>query len=253
MSVVIIIPTYNEKGNIARIAKEVLKLPFVSFLLIVDDSSPDGTGKVADELARSDERVRVLHRASKEGLGAAYVAGFFSALALPVGKIVTMDADFSHDPGDIPRLLAASNDADVVVGSRYVQGGSIVGWGLWRKVMSQLGTKAGRILLALKAKDCTAGFRCYSREFLESLDVRAISSQGYAFQLEMLFLAQRDGYSLKEIPITFREREAGRSKMGAKEVVEFAASVLSLALRRLVWKTPFLASSSRRIYNEKEK
>ena len=234
MRLAIIIPTYNEKDNIERIVQNVLDLGIASLILIVDDSSPDGTGNIADRLADANPLVRVLHRQKREGLGAAYVAGFRFVLAFPVEKIITMDADFSHDPADIPRLLATTAVADVVVGSRYVPGGSVVGWDVRRKILSWLGTTAGRILLGLSVRDCTAGFKCYGRRFLESLNLDAVSSWGYAFQVEMLFSAQRNGYSIKEIPIVFRERMLGKSKMDLREIGMFAVSILRLAFRRLL-------------------
>ncbi len=233
MRLAVIIPTYNEKDNIEGIVREVLKLGIVSLLLIVDDSSPDGTGDIADKLAKANLPVRVLHRPKREGLGAAYIAGFRYILNLPVERVITMDADFSHDPADIPRLVAVADTADVVVGSRYVPGGSVVGWDFRRRALSWLGTTAGRILLGLKVRDCTAGFKCYSRRFLESLELNSVSSRGYAFQVEMLFSARLKGYSLREVPIIFRERTLGNSKMDLREIAAFAVSVLKLALRRL--------------------
>ncbi len=238
MRLAVIIPTYNERDNIERIVREVLDLGIVSFLLIVDDSSPDGTGNMADKLAAAN--LRVLHRPKKQGLGAAYVAGFRSVLGLPaqaglpVEKVITMDADFSHNPKDIPRLVEAAANSDIVVGSRYIPGGAIFGWDTRRKLLSWVGTRVARILLGLRVKDCTAGFKCYDRRFLESLDLNAVSSQGYAFQVEMLFFAKTQGYSVKEIPITFKERTFGKSKVDLKEMGTFAVSILGLAFRRLL-------------------
>ncbi|MBI4217463.1 MAG: polyprenol monophosphomannose synthase [Parcubacteria group bacterium] len=234
MRLAVIIPTYNEKDNIERIVREVLDLGIVSFLLVVDDSSPDGTGNRADKLAAADVRVRVLHRPKKQGLGAAYVAGFRSVIGLPAEKIITMDADFSHDPKDIPRLVGAAANSDIIVGSRYIPGGAILGWDMRRKLLSWVGTRVARILLGLKVRDCTAGFKCYDRRFLESLDLNAVSSQGYAFQVEMLFFAKTQGYSVREIPITFRERTFGKSKVDLREIGTFAVSILGLAFRRLL-------------------
>ncbi len=240
MRLAVIIPTYNEKDNIERIIREVLDLGIISFVLIVDDSSPDGTGNIADKLAAANIQVRVLHRLKKQGLGAAYVAGFRFVLGLPaqaglpVEKVITMDADFSHNPKDIPRLAGVALNSDIVVGSRYIPGGAIFGWDMRRKLLSWVGTRVARILLSLKVKDCTAGFKCYDRRFLESLDLNAVSSQGYAFQVEMLFFAKTHGYSIREIPITFRERSRGKSKVDLKEIGMFAASILGLAFRRLL-------------------
>lgn len=232
MNSAVVIPTYNERENIEKLVEDILQLNLQCFIVIVDDNSPDGTGVLADVLTEKYLAVRVVHRVRKEGLGAAYIEGLRYVLELGVDTVITMDADFSHDPVDIPRLVSRSQEFDVVVGSRYVPGGEIVGWNIWRKLLSRGGGIASRMLLGLRVRDCTAGFKCYSRKFLESLDLAKISSQGYAFQVEMVFQAQKQGFSLVEIPIVFRERRAGESKVGALEILGFIQSVLGLCLRR---------------------
>lgn len=233
MSCAVVIPTYNESENIEKLVEEILKLDLKCFIVIVDDNSPDGTGVILEELTKKYPVVKVIHRARKEGLGTAYVEGFKYVLGLGVEKIITMDADFSHDPKDIPLLVLESERHDIVIGSRYVAGGKIIGWALWRKLLSQGGGIVSRILLGLSIHDCTAGFKCYSRKFLESLDLGKISSQGYAFQVEMIFQAQRKGFSIREIPIIFKERQKGKSKVGAKEILGFIQNILWLSLWRL--------------------
>lgn len=229
MKLAIIIPTYNERENIERLVEEILALNLNAFIVIVDDNSPDGTGKIADTLSNKHPEVRVIHRTKKQGLGAAYATAFKYVLDLNVEKVITMDADFSHDPKDIPRLFNET-DYDVVVGSRYVQGGKIVGWSLQRKILSWGGIRVSRILLGLKTKDSTAGFKRYSRRFLESLPLSRLLTQGYAFQIEMILRAENSGFSMLEIPIIFKEREKGKSKVGGKEILEFAQNIIKLVL-----------------------
>jgi dolichol-phosphate mannosyltransferase len=202
-------------------------------VLVIDDGSPDGTGELADRLARELEYVTVLHRARKEGLGPAYLAGFRHALAAGAELVLEMDCDFSHDPADVPRLLAAIEDADVAVGSRYVRGGSVRNWGLVRRFVSAGGSFYARVLLGVHIQDLTAGFKCYRRAVLEAIDLDAISSRGYAFQIETTYRALRSGFRVVEVPITFADRERGGSKMSKRIVLEAMWKVPTLRLRAL--------------------
>jgi dolichol-phosphate mannosyltransferase len=203
-------------------------------VLVVDDSSPDGTGELADQLAAELEHVQVLHRDRKEGLGPAYLAGFRAALADPdVELVLEMDADFSHDPADVPRLIQAASDAGVVLGSRYVDGGSIANWGRMRRFISEGGSLYARWVLGVQVYDLTGGFKCYRREVLKTLDLDAISSRGYAFQIETTYRALRAGFRVLEIPIAFSDRERGGSKMSRSIVLEAVWKVPALRLRAL--------------------
>src|SRR5262245_22126848 len=212
-------------------------LPDGRTILVIDDASPDGTGELADRLAEELDGVRVLHRARKEGLGPAYLAGFRGALAHGTELVLEMDCDFSHDPRDVPRLIAAAADADLVLGSRYVQGGTIVNWGIWRRLVSAAGSLYARIILGLPVRDLTGGFKCYRRAVLESIDLGAIKSRGYAFQIETTYRAVRAGFRVVEVPIAFVDREEGGSKMIGGIVVveswEVAAVWLARLLRRI--------------------
>jgi dolichol-phosphate mannosyltransferase len=232
MKEAIIIPARNEQENIEKLVKGILRLNLGLSIVIIDDNSKDQTGEIADRLSQKYPEVKVIHRKEKNGLGAAYVEGLKYVLSLGAEKVVTMDADFSHNPKDIPRLLKESEKYDVVVGSRYISGGGVVRWELWRRLLSWGGINISRILLGLKIKDCTAGFKCYNRKFLESLNLNEISCQGYAFQTEMILRAQEQGFSISEIPIIFKGREKGESKVNFKEILRFATNVLRLALRR---------------------
>jgi dolichol-phosphate mannosyltransferase len=228
MNTLVIVPTYNERDNLPRLMHSVLALEQGIDVLIVDDASPDGTGDVADQLARDDSRVRVLHRAGKRGLGTAYVAGFRYALQHGYARAVEMDADFSHRPEDLPRLLAASRHADLVIGSRWVRGGGTEPWSPVRKLISRAGSLYARAMLRLPIKDCTSGFRCFRRAVLEALDLDAVSANGFGFQVEMTYLCSRAGFRVAEVPIVFPDRRAGRSKMSARIVVEALALVWRL-------------------------
>jgi dolichol-phosphate mannosyltransferase len=197
-------------------------------VLVIDDSSPDGTGRIADRLAADRDYVDVLHRERKEGLGPAYLAGFGRALADGAELVLEMDCDFSHDPADVPRLIAAAEDADLVLGSRYVPGGQIPNWGLVRRAISRGGCLYAQALLRLPVRDLTGGFKCYRREVLEAIDLGAIESKGYAFQIETTYRALRAGFRVAEVPITFVDREEGGSKMSRSIVAE------------AVWKVPAL-------------
>ncbi len=225
------LPTYNERENLERMVR-ALGEHGVS-VLVIDDSSPDGTGELADRLAQELDHVEVLHRPRKEGLGPAYLAGFRHALAAGAELILEMDCDFSHDPADVPRLLAAVEKADVAVGSRYVAGGSVLDWGLVRRFVSAGGSFYARVLLGVGVRDLTAGFKCYRRAVLETIDLDAISSLGYAFQIETTYRALRAGFRVVEVPIVFADREHGGSKMSKGIVLEAMWKVPALRLRAL--------------------
>jgi dolichol-phosphate mannosyltransferase len=220
------LPTYNERENIERMV-DALGAMGVR-VLVIDDSSPDGTGEIADRLAAEREGVDVLHRPRKEGLGPAYLAGFRRALADGAQLVLEMDCDFSHDPADVRRLIEAAENADLVLGSRYVPGGAIPNWGLVRRAISRGGCLYAQALLQLPVRDLTGGFKCYRREVLETIDLDAIDSKGYAFQIETTYRALRAGFRVAEVPITFVEREQGGSKMSRAIVAE------------AVWKVPAL-------------
>jgi dolichol-phosphate mannosyltransferase len=229
----LVLPTYNEAANVARFVEAArAKLPGSARALIVDDRSPDGTGESADRLAADDERVSVLHRPRKEGLGPAYVAGFRRALEGGAGLVLTMDADFSHDPAYLPRLLDAAESADLVLGSRYVPGGGVSDWSAPRRAISRGGNVYARLVLGVGVRDLTGGFKCFRREVLEAIDLGSIGSRGYAFQVETTYRAIRRGFRVAEVPIVFRERRAGRSKMGGPIVAEAAWRVPLMRLGR---------------------
>ena len=231
MRPVVCLPTYNERENLERMV-HALGEHGVS-VLVIDDNSPDGTGELADRLARDLDHVEVLHRPRKQGLGPAYLAGFRHALAAGAELVLEMDCDFSHDPADVPRLLAAVEDADVAVGSRYIKGGSVRNWGLVRRFVSAGGSFYARVLLGVGIRDLTAGFKCYRRVVLETIDLDAISSLGYAFQIETTYRALRAGFRVVEVPIAFADREHGGSKMSKGIVLEAIWKVPALRLRAL--------------------
>ena len=219
-STLICIPTYNEAGNIEPIVEAVLDVEPDLHILIIDDDSPDGTGQIADRLAETDERVFVLHRTEKEGLGRAYIDGFRWALERDYQCIVEMDADFSHRPCDLPRLLGAIDDYDVVIGSRYVAGGATRNWGLLRRLVSRAGGFYARALLGCDIRDLTAGFVAWRRQVLEALDLHDVEASGYVFQVELKYRAHRRGFSILEVPIIFPDRKVGTSKMTPDIAVE---------------------------------
>jgi len=223
---VVCLPTYNERENLEPMLR-ALGDKGVG-VLVIDDNSPDGTGSLADRLAGELDYVGVLHRERKEGLGPAYLAGFRRALADGAELVLEMDCDFSHDPDDVPRLIAAADDADVVLGSRYVGGGAVRNWGALRRFVSAGGSWYARVVLGAHVRDLTGGFKCYRRRVLETIDLAAIHSKGYAFQIETTYRALRAGFRVREIPITFVDREAGGSKMSKTIVAE------------AVWKVPAL-------------
>ena len=229
------LPTYDERENVEAIVAALLeRLGPDDRVLVIDDNSPDGTGEIADAIAAREPRVSVLHRAQKEGLGPAYVAGFRHALADGAELVLEMDADFSHDPDDLPRLIAAAGDADVVLGSRYVRGGRIENWGPLRRFLSRFGSLYAQVLLLAPVRDLTGGFKCYRREVLEAIDLDAVSSRGYAFQIETTYRALRRGFRVVEVPITFVDRREGRSKMSRGIVLEAIWRVPRLAALTLV-------------------
>jgi dolichol-phosphate mannosyltransferase len=217
----LVLPTYNEAENVERLVAAVLpKLPPDARVLVVDDGSPDGTGQIADRLAAAEERVEVLHRTEKGGLGPAYIAGFRKALSEGAGLILEMDADFSHDPAYLPRLLEAAQRADLVIGSRYVEGGGVSNWGALRRVVSRGGSAYARLVLGVEVKDLTGGFKCIRREVLETIDLDSVDARGYAFQVEVTYRALQAGFKVVEVPIVFRDRHAGSSKMDSSIVLE---------------------------------
>jgi dolichol-phosphate mannosyltransferase len=226
----LVLPTYNEAGNVESVvAQSLAKLPDDARVLIVDDGSPDGTGAIADRLAAERPgRVEVLHRPAKGGLGPAYIAGFRHALAGGAGFVLEMDADFSHDPADLPRLLAAMDRADLAVGSRYVPGGGVEAWSPSRRLLSRGGSAYARRVLGLGVRDLTGGFKCFRREVLEQINLDTVVSKGYAFQVEMTFRAARCGFRIAEVPIVFHDRREGASKMTAAIAAE------------AVWRVPWL-------------
>jgi dolichol-phosphate mannosyltransferase len=225
--VIVCLPTYNERENLESMVRALA--PHGYRILVIDDNSPDGTGEIADRLAAELDLVSVLHRPMKQGLGPACIAGFKQALADGAEIIVEMDSDFSHDPADVPRLVAAvENGADFALGSRYVEGGGTTNWGLGRRVLSRGASIYGRTILGVKLHDVTAGFTCYRRGVLEALDLASIDSQGYVFQIEMKYRALRKGFKVAEVPIVFADRTAGYSKMTRAIILE------------AVWKVPLL-------------
>jgi dolichol-phosphate mannosyltransferase len=228
----LVLPTYNEAGNIEAFVAAVLAvLPASARILIVDDGSPDGTGEIADRLAAELPSLSVLHRPHKEGLGPAYIAGFRLALAEGAALVLEMDADFSHDPSYLPALLAAVEDADLAIGSRYVEGGGVADWGVVRRAISRSGSAYSRLVLGVDVCDLTAGFKCFRREVLEAIELDSIGSRGYAFQVEMTYRALCLGFRLAEVPIVFRDRRAGASKMDLAIVGEAAWRVPLMRLR----------------------
>lgn len=230
-AVAIVIPTYNEAENLPTLVPQVLAMCDHYGVIVVDDSSPDGTGKLADQLARDQpDRVQVVHRPAKQGIGPAYVAGFRAALATNAELIAEMDADHSHDPADLPRLVAAAADHDLVLGSRYVAGGGSRGWPLHRRLISRLGGIYARLLLGVPIHDLTGGFKVYRRQTLERLDLAGIRADGYGFQIETTYRALRQGARVAEVPIIFTDRVAGASKLSRRIVLEAAFLVIRLRL-----------------------
>jgi len=231
----LILPTFNEADNLENMVRA--SLPRLAEaapehrILVVDDNSPDGTGQIADRLAAELPQVEVLHRPGKQGLGRAYLAGFARALDGGADLMMEMDCDFSHDPADLPRLIRAADDADLVLGSRYVPGGGVERWGLVRRALSRWGSMYAQILLGLHLRDLTGGFKCFRRQVLERLDLDGIAADGYGFQIEMTYRAVQAGFRVVEVPIVFRDRRVGQSKMSARIALEAVWKVPALRVR----------------------
>ena len=234
----VIVPTYNEHENIRALAARIMSLSTPVDLLIVDDNSPDGTGQIADELAAHHDTIRVLHRATKDGLGRAYCAGFAWALAREYEFVFEMDGDFSHDPADIPKFLAAAQDADLVLGSRYAEGIRVINWPLQRLMLSLSAAKYVRCVTGMPFSDPTGGFKCFRRRALAALDLKAVHSNGYSFQIEMTHKIWRQGLRVAEVPIIFTDRFQGRSKMSRKIVYEALWMVWRLWFQNLLRRRP---------------
>lgn len=233
MKALVVIPTYNEMENLPLIVPDVLGQDERLSILIVDDNSPDGTGRLADEMAAANPRLHVLHREAKQGLGKAYLAGFKWALERDYDRIFEMDADFSHNPKYLPAFLAETESVDLVLGSRYVSGVNVVNWPMGRLLLSYYANVYARIVTGLPVRDATGGFKCFRREVLESLNFDLVGSNGYAFQIEMSFRVWKKGFRIKEIPIVFTDREHGQSKM-SKHIVREAIWMVP-KLRLMAW------------------
>jgi dolichol-phosphate mannosyltransferase len=243
----LVLPTYDEAENIEPFVAAVRdNLPSTAQILIVDDNSPDGTGTRAEALAERHDNVAVIHRPHKEGIGPAYIAGFRRALAAGAGLVLEMDSDFSHDPAYLPRLIEAGKRADLVLGSRYVAGGGVSDWGPVRRAISRGGSTYARLVLGVDVRDLTGGFKCFHREVLEAIDLGAVQARGYAFQVEMTYRAIRQGFRVVEVPIVFRDRRAGNSKMDRSIVAEAAWQVPRLRFASERHKNPRGAGGQRR-------
>lgn len=234
MKALVIIPTYNERDNIVRLAGEILRQHPALQILFVDDNSPDGTGEIADDLARSDDRIHVIHRAGKLGLGSAYRDGFRAALNMGADYLIEMDADFSHDPTILPVFLDTIQSCDLVVGSRYLNGVSVVNWPIRRLILSYFASVYTRFVTGLHLKDCTSGFKCFTRSAIEAVDLDKVKSDGYSFQIEMNYRCMEKGFRIVEVPIIFIDRHAGTSKMSKKIVREAIFMVWKLRLGSLL-------------------
>ncbi|MFT3838170.1 MAG: polyprenol monophosphomannose synthase [Myxococcaceae bacterium] len=227
--VLVIVPTYNERDNVEPITTAILAAEPRVDVLVVDDNSPDGTGQLADELAAKQPRIKVLHREKKQGLGKAYLHAFKWALEHGYQYVLEMDADFSHDPKYLPKLIdEAKSGADLVLGSRYVEGGGTVNWGPLRKLISRGGSLYARSILGVRTRDLTGGFKCFRRSVLEALDLDSVKSTGYAFQIELTYRALKAGFNVREVPIVFEDRRVGQSKMSRKIFVEALTMVWKL-------------------------
>ncbi|HMI31007.1 MAG TPA: polyprenol monophosphomannose synthase [Candidatus Limnocylindrales bacterium] len=234
MKALVVIPTYKERENLPELLRLIFAQGLPLEVLIIDDNSPDGTGEVADELARADPRVHVMHRAAKMGLGSAYVAGFRYALERDYDALFEMDADFSHNPESLPVFLRELENADLVVGSRYLHGVTVVNWPLKRLILSYGANVYSRVITGIPIKDLTGGFKCFRRRVLEAVDLSRVRSDGYGFQIEMNYKAWRKGFRIKEIPIMFVDRRAGESKMNRRIVWEAAWMVWRLRILDLL-------------------
>lgn len=226
----VIVPTYEERDNLPRLLDAIHDVEPALHVLVVDDASPDGTGELADERASRDARIHVLHREGKQGLGTAYVAGFRWALERHYPLVLEMDADFSHQPRHLPELLAAAEEADLVLGTRYIPGGGVEGWSALRKLVSRGGNLYARMVLGLPFHDLTGGFKCFRRRVLETIDLDAVRSEGYAFQVELTWRAWNAGFRIVEVPIVFPDRTRGKSKMSTGIVREAMGNILKLRL-----------------------
>lgn len=232
MKSVVIVPTFNERDNIDTLITDLLALPANLSVIVVDDNSPDGTGHQVDAWAARDGRLQAIHRPAKLGLGTAYIAGFKRALTDDFVRVLTMDADFSHHPRYIPSMIELSRQRDLVIGSRYVRGGGTLHCTLKRRALSRGANAFARLMLGLRATDCTAGFRCYRRDVLASIDLDTIFSNGYSFLIEMLYSVQRQGWTIGEVPIVFEDRRFGTSKISRQEVYRAMYTVLRLNAAR---------------------
>lgn len=233
MRPLIIIPTYNERDNIQKLIPILMELDLSLSILVVDDNSPDGTGKLVNDMSEQNDRIQVLHRSSKLGLGSAYIAGFKHAIQQDVDCIFEMDADFSHDPNMIPEFLEKLETCDVVIGSRYISGINVVNWPMSRLLLSYFANFYTRIITGMSIQDATGGFKCFKREVLEQIDLDQVRSDGYAFQIEMNFRCWRKGFRICEIPIIFVDRHSGTSKMSRRIIYEAIWIVWWLRLQRL--------------------
>ena len=222
---IIVIPTYNESDTIENLISEILKIQPDADILIVDDNSPDGTGRLIDKLSGKDQRIKCLHRPLKEGIGPAYIEGFKKATQEGYRYILQMDADFSHNPKYIPGLFNLAKDYDVVIGSRYINGGGVENWGIIRRMISRFGSMYAKLVLGLPVNDLTGGFKCFNRQVLEQIGLGDITSRGYAFQIEMTFRAYKKGFKIKESPIIFSDRRAGQTKMSRAIFLEAVINV----------------------------
>lgn len=232
-TVSVVVPTYNEKENLPTLLNAINKVfadeKIAGEVLIIDDNSPDGTGQLADQLKEKYDFLKVIHRPSKLGLGSAYRDGFRAAESR---LLLTMDADLSHDPAYIPRFIEKAEHADVVVGSRYVDGGGIIGWGLYRRLVSKLANFLARIAIGAGVSDMTSGYRAYRKEVFEKVTTEGIKSSGYAFQLEIIYEIKKKGFKVDEVPIIFTDRRAGKSKLGMRDIISFLVLTIKLGLRQ---------------------
>jgi dolichol-phosphate mannosyltransferase len=231
---IVVIPTYNERDNLEKLARQILSLDPTLELLVVDDNSPDGTGDIAEGLAAETGRVSVLHRSGKLGLGSAYREGFAKALGMGADLVVQMDADFSHDPAMIPYFFEETRQADLVIGSRYLNGVSVVNWPLRRLMLSYFASVYTRVITGLTISDCTSGFKCFRADTLKAIDLSGIRSDGYSFQIEMNYRCKEKGFRISEVPIIFIDRHAGTSKMSKRIVREAVLMVWKLKLGSLL-------------------
>jgi len=231
MKTSIIIPTFNESENIEILINKILKLGLAEIsIIVIDDNSPDGTSKIVSKISEENKQVFLINRPQKMGLGTAHIEGFKKALKINSEIILTMDADFSHDPKYIPEIIKLSNNFDVTIGSRYVKNGGVSNWPTYRKLISKCANFLARNTLSLKTKDCTAGFRCYKRDVLQAVDFNEVSSNGYSFLIEILYLIQKRDYNIGEYPIIFTDRVNGKSKISKKEILNAFKTILKIKL-----------------------